>query len=58
MGLMTQEHRDYLNNLRRSGVTNMFGAGVYIERDFSVDKKTARVIVLEWMRTFDPAVDE
>ena len=30
---------DYLDILRESGVTNMFGATPYIQEEFGVDKK-------------------
>jgi len=42
----------YLDNLRESGITNMFGAGVYIQSEFDVDKKEARALLMEWMQTF------
>ncbi len=32
---------EYLDNLRESGVTNMFGAGVYIQTEFGVDEREA-----------------
>ncbi len=47
-----QEVFDYLDTLRESGVTNMFGAGPYIEAEFGVDKKEARRLLLEWMKQF------
>ena len=37
---MTEEHRVFLNDLRESGVTNMFGAESYLEE--SSRKKTAK----------------
>lgn len=43
---------EYLDDLRASGVTNMFGAGAYVQRDFGVDRDTARTWVLDWMDTF------
>jgi hypothetical protein len=43
---------EYLDELRRSGVTNMYGAGPYLEAAFDLDKKTARTVLSEWMRTF------
>jgi len=42
----------YLDQLRVSGVTNMFGAGPYVQREFGVDRKEAKRIVLSWMRSF------
>ena len=45
---------EYLDNLRASGVTNMFGAGVYLEEDFGLSRAEAKKILLKWMRTFSP----
>ena len=49
---ISDEHLEYLDGLRESGVTNMWGAGAYVEKVFGVDKSTARTIVLYWMDTF------
>jgi len=48
----------YLNDLRDSGVTNMFGAGPYLEQEFSLGKREARTILGKWMRTFSESVHE
>ena len=50
--LVTDEHLEYLDDLRESGVTNMFGAGGYIEKEFCVNKKDAREILKYWMESF------
>jgi hypothetical protein len=47
--VLTQEHHDFLICLRDSGATNMWGATPYIEREFGVPNKVARVILLEWI---------
>jgi hypothetical protein len=47
-----QKHRleyIYLNNLRESGVTNMFGATPYLEEDFDIGRKEAKAILMGWM---------
>ena len=49
---------DYLTKLRDSGVTNMFGAGSYLQAEFGLDKLTARQILAKWMRSFDEPKDE
>jgi hypothetical protein len=41
----------YLEDLRQSGVTNMFGAGPYVAEEFDIDKATARKVVAAWMKT-------
>lgn len=48
----TQEHLEFLDMLRESGITNMFGAGTYIEQEFDVTKQEARAILKEWMASF------
>ncbi len=47
-----EEYFRYLDALRRSAVTNMFGAGPYLQMEFGLDKKEARAVVKEWMETF------
>ena len=42
----------FLDLLRESGETNMFGAGSYVEDTFGCDHRDARALVLEWMETF------
>jgi hypothetical protein len=49
---VTDEHLDYLDDLRESGATNMFGAGSYVVDEFGVDKIEARGIVRYWMDSF------
>jgi len=44
---------EYLDDLRESGVTNMFGAGAYLEADFGLDRNEARKVLSKWMETFD-----
>jgi len=43
----------YLDALRESGITNMFGASPYIEDKFGVSDKEARKLLLKWIKTFD-----
>lgn len=43
------EYYQFLNNLRRSGVTNMFGASPYLQQEFALDSNIARKILIEWM---------
>ena len=46
------EYFEYLDALRESGVTNMFGAGAYLENRFDLTRYEARDILLEWMNSF------
>ena len=47
-----EAHLLFLDDLRESGVTNMFGAGPYVEEMFEVNRFQARKIVAYWMETF------
>ena len=49
---VTDEHLEYLDNLRESGVTNMFGAAKYVERKFALGRREARTILIYWMESF------
>jgi len=44
---------DYLNKLRDSGKTNMFGAAPYLQAVFGLDKRTAREILAKWMKSMN-----
>lgn len=44
----------YLETLRRSGVTNMYCAGSYLQAEFGIDRKEARDIPLDWMKNYNP----
>jgi hypothetical protein len=43
----------FLDGLRDSGVTNMFGAAPYLEAEFDLDGQEAREVLSKWMSTFD-----
>lgn len=49
---MKQEHKEFLDKLRESGVTNMFGAAPYLQNEFGLDRIEAREILKEWMESF------
>ena len=56
----TEQEREvmgYLNELRDSGITNMFGAGPYIENRFTLDKTEAKRILVLWMTNFNEEAD-
>ena len=50
--VVEDEHLIYLDNLRESGDTNMFGAGLYLENAFGLNEDAARKVLTYWMRTF------
>jgi hypothetical protein len=43
----------YLEGLRQSGVTNMFGAGPYLEREFGLKRAEAKEVLLNWMKSYE-----
>jgi len=49
---VTDEHLEYLDDLRESGITNMFGASPYVKAEFDLDDRTARKILTYWMQSF------
>ncbi len=46
-------HFAYLDLLRESGTTNMYGATPYLQRDQDLSKDEARRVLMAWMRTFN-----
>jgi len=55
---VTTQHLKYLDALRDSGVTNMFGASSYIVDRFGVDKREAKDILAFWMNSYPYNYDE
>lgn len=47
------EYFVFLDVLRESGVTNMYGASPYVQEEFSVNRDKAAKILSAWMKTFD-----
>jgi hypothetical protein len=50
------EEFEYLNTLRESGVTNMFGASPCLQQAFGIDKNEAKTILASWMKSFEETV--
>ena len=50
----TNKYWIFLENLRRSGVVNMYGVGSYLEFEFGVDRREARRILVDWMTNYNP----
>ena len=48
-----QEYFDYLVELRDSGVTNMWGAGPYLEDKFWLTKQEAKDVLVAWIKSFE-----
>lgn len=49
-----QYYWNYLEKLRRSGVTNMFEAVPYLVEEFNLDYDEARKVLKEWMENYNP----
>ena len=43
---------EFLDDLRSSGVTNMYGAGTYIQEVFGIGNNVSTEILRYWMDTF------
>ena len=42
----------YLENLRKSGVVNMYGAGPYLQKAFDLTQDEATKILVDWMENY------
>ncbi len=49
---VVKDMHTFLNDLRDSGVTNMFGAAPYLQKEFGIDQKSARQVLANWMQSF------
>jgi len=50
--IVDDEHLEYLDELRESGVTNMYGASPYLMHAFDLSKQDAITILTYWMHSF------
>ncbi len=50
-----RDEYNYLESVRRTGLINMCGAAPHLAEAFDLDRNTAREIVLDWMRDYDPS---
>ena len=48
-----KEYFNFLEVLRDSGVTNMFGAAPYLQQEFGLSRTEARKVLGEWMNSFN-----
>ena len=48
---ITDEHREYLDALRDTGITNMMGGGSYLSNAYDLTRKEAAATLSYWMRT-------
>lgn len=52
MTTLKPEHITFLENLRDSGVTNMWGASPYLKDRFNLTKTEASDILMAWIDSF------
>ena len=55
-----EKYFDYLEKLRESGETNMFGVAPYLQREFpelAHDRDCAREILAAWMKSYTEEED-
>ncbi len=50
--IVEDEHLAYLDELRESGVTNMFGAPSYVVDQFGLSTQEAIIVFKYWKATF------
>ena len=48
-----KEHFIFLNMLRESGVTNMFGASPYLEEHCDLEGANPTEVLMNWMQNFE-----
>ena len=53
-----REHYVFLEILRQSGKTNMFGATPYLVEHCDLYRKTAREVLQSWMQNYDQLLEE
>lgn len=46
------EYFAYLDALRESGITNMFGAGPFLMEEYGLSRTEARTVLISWMENF------
>ena len=47
------DYFNYLEELRQSGVTNMFGATPYLMEEFGLSRYEAKDVLLQWMKSYE-----
>jgi hypothetical protein len=48
-----EDYSDFLLDLRNSGITNMNGAGPYLQAHFHITKVEANKVLINWMKSFE-----
>ena len=53
-----EEYYKFLEALRRTGVCNMWGASIYIEKIFKLPEKEAGDILCNWITNYDKLAEK
>lgn len=53
MAKTTNKYWIFLENLRRSGVCNMYGAVPYLMEEFDIGSAEAQDILVDWMENYN-----
>ena len=51
-GGLSDSYKQFLDELRDSGETNMFGATIYLMQEFDITKHLATDILNTWMKEY------
>lgn len=51
-GGLSNSYKQFLDDLRESGETNMFGATAYIMEEFGLTRHAATEVVNTWMKEY------
>lgn len=43
----------YLESLRKSGITNMYGAAPFLMKAFGLEREEAKNILADWMKNYN-----
>jgi len=52
------EYYVYLEELRQSGVTNMFGATPYLRKEFGLGRRESTQILANWMDNYAELIEK
>jgi len=52
------EYYVYLEELRKSGVTNMFGSAPYLREEFGLGRRESINIVANWMDNYEELIEK
>ena len=52
------EYYQYLESLRQSGVTNMYGSAPYLAKAYALSSGEATNVVVSWMENYDALLED